>query len=54
MKILRFVSQKLTAPTTTDNSLSQSVNWYGDSNFCSSFKGTCLKQKTQLLLLQIE
>ena len=25
--------------------LSPSINWYGDSNFCLSFKGNCLKQK---------
>ena len=32
-------------PTTTDNSLSLSVKWYGDSNFCLVFKWSCLKQK---------
>ena len=34
-------SEQPTTPTTTDNSLSPSVNWYGDSNFCLSFKGSC-------------
>ena len=38
-------TEKLTTLTTTDNSLSLSINWYGDSNFCLSFKGSCLKQK---------
>ena len=37
--------EKLTHPTFTDNSLSSSINWFGDSNFCLSFKGSCLKQK---------
>ena len=40
-----FSAKKLTTPTTTDNSISPSVNWYGDSNFCLSFKGGCLKRK---------
>ena len=36
---------KLTTPTTTDNSLSPSIKWYGNSNFCLVFKGSCLKSK---------
>ena len=38
-------AEKLTIPTTTDNSLSTSIRWYRDSNFCLVFKGSCLKQK---------
>ena len=48
MKIKRFVDQKITTPTTTDNSLSASINWYGDSNFCLSFKVSCLKEKNAI------
>ena len=46
-------TEKLTTSCTTDNSLSPSVSWYGDSNFCSLFKRSCLKEK-KLLLLRIE
>ena len=35
-----------TTPTTNDNSLSPSVRWYRDSNFCLVFKRSCLKQKS--------
>ena len=38
-------SEKFTTPTTTDNSLFPSIKWYGNSNFCSVFKGSCLKLK---------
>ena len=38
-------AEKLTAPTTTDNSLSSSLKWYVNPNFCLIFKGSCLKQK---------
>ena len=38
-------AEKSTTPTTTDNSLFPSVKWYGNSNFCSVFKGSCLKLK---------
>ena len=38
-------AEKHTTPTTTDNSLYPSINWYGNSNFCLLFKGSCLKQK---------
>ena len=44
--------EKLTALTTTGNSLSPSIKWYENSNFCSMFKGICLK-KALLLLLRI-
>ena len=50
-------AKKLITSTTTDNSLSPSVKWYKNSNFCLIFKGSYLKQKkqkkTQLLPLQI-
>ena len=46
-------AKKRTTPTTTDNGLSSSIKWYENSNFCLIFKGICLKQKMQLLLLQI-
>ena len=38
-------TEKLTIPTTTDNSLSPSIKWYENSNFCLIFKGSCLKQE---------
>ena len=38
-------AKNLTAPTSCDNILSPSIKWYGDSNFCSVFKESCLKQK---------
>ena len=50
-------AEKLSTPTTTttDNSLSPSMKWYENSNFCLVFKGSCLKQKkTQLILLLTE
>ena len=50
----RLSSEKRTTPTTTDNSFSPIIKWYENSNFCSIFKRSCLKQKAQLLLLQIE
>ena len=37
--------EKLTTPTTTDNSLPPSINWYENSKFCLTFKGSCLEQK---------
>ena len=37
--------EELTTPTTTDNSLSPSIKWYGNSNFYLVFKGSCFKQK---------
>ena len=44
-KFKDFLAEKLTAPTTADNSLSPSVKWYGNSNFCLVFKESCLKKK---------
>ena len=38
-------TEKLTTPTTTDNSLSPSIKWYENSNFCLIIIGNCLKQK---------
>ena len=32
--------------TTTDNSLSPTITWHANSNFCLVFKGRCLKQKS--------
>ena len=46
-------AEGLITSTTTDNSLSPSIKWYENSNFCLAFKGSCLK-KAQLILLQIE
>ena len=40
-----LLSERLATPTSTDNSLSLSIKWYGNSNFCLAFKGSCLKQK---------
>ena len=53
-KSKRLSTKKCTTPTTTDNSLSLSFKWYENSNFCLIFKGSCVKQKAQLLLLQIQ
>ena len=39
--------RKISTPTTTDNSLSVSIKWYRNSNFCLAFKGSCLKHKTE-------
>ena len=38
-------AQHYLMPITTDNSLSPSIVWYGDSNFCLIFKGSCLNRK---------
>ena len=38
-------AEKRTTPTITNNSFFLSIKWYGDSNFCLEFKGSCLKQK---------
>ena len=38
-------TEKLTIPTATDNSLSPSIKWYKNSNFCLIFKGSGVKQK---------
>ena len=47
-------AKKLATPTTADNSLSPSIKWYKNSNFCLIFKGSCLKQKNpRVLVLQI-
>ena len=40
-----FSVEKPTTPTTTDNSLSPTIKWHANSNFCLVFKGSCLKQK---------
>ena len=40
-------TEKLTTPSTTDNSLSPSFKWYGNSNFCLIFKGSCSKQRNK-------
>ena len=37
--------EKLTTSTTTNSSLSPSIQWYRDSNFCVIFKESCLKQR---------
>ena len=36
-------TEKLTTPTTTDASLSPSIKWYRNTNFCLMFTGNCLK-----------
>ena len=33
-------TEKLTTPTSTDNSLSPSIKWYRNSNLCLVFKGS--------------
>ena len=43
--LLKKLTEKLTTPATTDNSLSSSIKWHGNSNFCLIFKGSCLKLK---------
>ena len=49
-----FSAGKRTTPTIADNSFSPSIKWYKNSNFGLIFKGSCLKQQTQVLLLQIQ
>ena len=49
-----FSVEKHTAPITIDNSLSPSIKWYGNSNFCFVFKGSCLKQKNTTYTLPKE
>ena len=38
-------AEKPTTPTTADNSLSPSIKWYENSNFCLIIKGSFLKHK---------
>ena len=38
-------AENVTIPTTAGNSLSPSIKWYRNANFCLVFKGGCLKQK---------
>ena len=40
-----LLAEKLTTPTTANNSLSPLIKWYTNSNFCLVFRGSCLKQK---------
>ena len=40
-----FLTKKCTTPTATDNSLSLSVKWYENSNFCLIFKESHIQQK---------
>ena len=40
-------AEKLTTLTTTDNSLSPSIKWYRNSNFCLAFKGSYLKKNNK-------
>ena len=37
--------EKLTTPTTTDNSLSATIKWCKDSKFCLKFNGSWFKKK---------
>ena len=48
-----FSTKKHNDLNTADNSPSPPITWYESSNFCLTFKGSCLKQKTTLSLLQI-
>ena len=43
-KLKALPTEKLTIPTTADNSLSPSIKWYKNSNSCLIFKGNCVKQ----------
>ena len=48
-------AEKLSTPTTTtDNSPSPSIKWYGNSNFCLVFKASTENKKMQPILLLIE
>ena len=47
-------AERLTTPTTIDHSLSPSIKWYRDSNFCLVFKGRCLRQKNTTFTLPNE
>lgn len=47
-------TENFVTPTTSNNSLSATVKWYEDSNFCLVFIGSCLKQgKASLTPLNI-
>ena len=46
MEIKRFVNQKLSTVTTTDNSLFPAIKQHSNSNFSLAFNGSCLKQKS--------
>ena len=47
--------EKHATPTTSDNSVFPSINWYKNLTLCLIFKASCLKQKkTQLILLLTE
>ena len=48
----KVASWKSKGSTTNDNSLSPSVKWSKNSNFCLLFKGSCLKHKAHILFLQ--
>ena len=37
--------EKHTTPTTSDNSVFPSINWYKNLTLCLIFKASCLKQK---------
>ena len=43
-KLKALPTEKLTIPTTADNSLSPSIKWYKNSNSCLIFKGNCVKK----------
>ena len=43
-----FSAKKMTTLTTTDNGLSPSIKWYGNSNFYLVFRGSCLEQKSPI------
>ena len=49
-----LLAKKLTTPATNGNDISPSINWFEDSNFCLSFKGSCLKQRNTLLIFLIK
>ena len=51
MKSKGLSAQTLTTLTTTDNSVSPSIKWYRNSNFCLVFKESCLKQKSRTYIL---
>ena len=40
-----MLTEKIVTPTTANNNLFPEVKWYGDSNFCLVFNGSCLKEQ---------
>ena len=47
LKSQGLLTEKIATPTTTVNSLSPTIKWWGNPNFCLIFKGSYLKQRNE-------